>query len=68
MIDARGFPLSLDLYKYTLAVNVAGTFDLTRLVCQHLVNVPPEGDDGERGVVVMVTSAAAVSHCVMLNS
>ncbi|KAF8519671.1 short chain type dehydrogenase [Gautieria morchelliformis] len=59
VINASGSPLSLGLYKYTLDVNVAGTFDLTRMVCQHLVNVPPEGDDGERGAVVMVSSAAA---------
>lgn len=65
VIDASGEPLSLDLYKYTLEVNVVGTFDLTRLVCQHLVRVPPEGEDGERGVVVMVSSAAAVSQRMM---
>ena len=41
-------------------VNLTGTFNLTRIACKHLVKVPPEGPDGERGVVVMVASSAAV--------
>ena len=61
VIDASGSPFSLDMFKTTLAVNVAGTIDVIRLVCQHLVKVPPVGDDEERGVVIMVSSSAAVS-------
>ena len=41
-------------------VNLTGTFNLTRVACKYLVKVPPEGPDGERGVVVMVASMAAV--------
>ena len=41
-------------------VNLTGTFNLTRIVCKYLVMVPSEGPDGERGVVVMVASTAAV--------
>jgi len=41
-------------------VNLTGTFNLTRVACKYLVTVPPEGPDGERGVVVMVASTAAV--------
>lgn len=41
-------------------VNLTGTFNLTRIACKHLVKVPPEGPDGERGVIVMVASSAAV--------
>ncbi|KAF8517949.1 3-hydroxy-acyl-CoA-dehydrogenase [Hysterangium stoloniferum] len=59
VVDARGDPLSLGLFEFTLAVNVVGTFDLTRLACKHLIHVPPEGEDGERGVIIMVSSAAA---------
>ncbi|KAF9077998.1 hypothetical protein BDP27DRAFT_1486609 [Rhodocollybia butyracea] len=36
-----------------------GTFHLTRLVAQHLVTVPREGFDGERGVIIMVSSTEA---------
>ncbi|KAF9459310.1 3-hydroxy-acyl-CoA-dehydrogenase [Collybia nuda] len=60
IIDASGEPHSPDLWDFTIAVNLTGTFNLTRLVLQHLVTVDPEEDaDGERGVVVFVSSAAA---------
>lgn len=52
----------MDLWDFALAVNLTGSFNLTRLVLKHLVKVEPEeGADGERGVVVFVSSAAAVS-------
>lgn len=60
IIDADGQPHSLDVWNFTMDVNLTGTFNLTRLACKHMVTVPPEGPDGERGVVVMVASAAAV--------
>jgi len=59
MVDAYGEPHSLDLWDFTISVNLHGTFNLTRLVCKHLVKVAPEGDDNERGVVVFVSSSAA---------
>jgi len=44
-----------------LAVNLTGSFNLTRLVLKHLVKVEQEeGVDGERGIVIFVSSAAAV--------
>lgn len=62
IIDARGEPHSLELWDFTIAVNLTGSFNLTRLVLKHLVKVQPEeGPDGERGVVIFVASAAAVS-------
>lgn len=61
IIDAHGEPHSLDLWDFALAVNLTGSFNLTRLVLRHLVKVEPEEDaDGERGVVIFVSSAAAV--------
>ncbi|KAG6830656.1 hypothetical protein H0H92_015553 [Tricholoma furcatifolium] len=60
IIDAHNEPHSLDLWDFTLAVNLTGSFNLTRLVLPHLVKVKPEDTpDGERGVVVFVSSAAA---------
>ncbi|KAJ6485577.1 3-hydroxy-acyl-CoA-dehydrogenase [Mycena sanguinolenta] len=60
IIDAHNEPHSLDLWDFTLAVNLTGTFNLTRLALRHLVKVAPEdGPDGERGVIVLVSSAAA---------
>jgi NAD(P)-dependent dehydrogenase (short-subunit alcohol dehydrogenase family) len=48
------------MWNFTIDVNLTGTFNLTRIACKHLVKVPPEGPDGERGVIVMVASSAAV--------
>jgi len=59
IIGAKGQPHSLDVWNFAIDVNLTGTFNLTRIACEHLVKVPPEGPDGERGVVVMVASSAA---------
>ncbi|KAL5508668.1 hypothetical protein ACEPAH_6289 [Sanghuangporus vaninii] len=59
IIDAHGNPHSLDLWNFAVAVNLTGAFNLTRLVCKHLINGPVDGEDGERGVVIFVASAAA---------
>lgn len=62
IIDANNKPHPLDVWNFTLAVNLTGAFNLTRLVLQHLVKVDPEtGEDGEKGVIVFVASSAAVS-------
>ncbi|KAH9046574.1 AICARFT/IMPCHase bienzyme [Lactarius hengduanensis] len=59
IISAKGEPHSLDVWNFVLGINLTGTFNLTRLACKYLAKVPPEGPDEERGVVVMVASAAA---------
>jgi len=67
IIDAHGKAHSLELWEFTLAVNLTGSFNLTRLVLQHLIKVDPEsGADGERGVVIFVASAAAVSALLVV--
>jgi 3-hydroxyacyl-CoA dehydrogenase/3-hydroxy-2-methylbutyryl-CoA dehydrogenase len=60
IIDSHGNPHSLDLWDFTIAVNLTGTFNLTRLALPHLISVNPEGPDGERGVIIFVSSSAAV--------
>jgi len=40
-------------------VNLTGTFNLTRLANEHLLSVQPDGRDGERGIIIMTSSAAA---------
>jgi NAD(P)-dependent dehydrogenase (short-subunit alcohol dehydrogenase family) len=62
LIGANGQPHSLDVWNSAMDVNLTGTFNLTRIACKHLINVPPEGPDGERGVVIMVASSAAVRY------
>jgi len=62
MIGPKGQLHSLELWDKTLAVNLTGTFNLTRLALKHLTCVKPEnGSDGERGVIIMVASEVAVS-------
>lgn len=62
ILDSQNQPHSLELWNFTISVNLTGTFNLTRFVLKHLVEVHPEDpDDEERGVVIMVSSAAAVS-------
>jgi len=60
LIDSKGSPHSAKTWDMTFAVNVSGTFHLTRLALKHFINVPKEEADGERGVIVMVSSSVAV--------
>ncbi|KAF7371083.1 3-hydroxy-acyl-CoA dehydrogenase [Mycena sanguinolenta] len=59
MIDGRGKPHSIEGWQRHVDINLTGAFNLTRLVLQRLIRVPPEDDDGERGVVILVSSTAA---------
>jgi 3-hydroxyacyl-CoA dehydrogenase / 3-hydroxy-2-methylbutyryl-CoA dehydrogenase len=63
IIDANNEAHDLGIWDFTLDVNLNGTFNLTRLALEHLVKVDPEPtEDGERGVIIFVSSAAAVRH------
>lgn len=42
-----------------MSVNVRGTLDLIRLCMPHLISAPASVPDGERGVIIMVSSSAA---------
>ncbi|KAF8074602.1 3-hydroxy-acyl-CoA-dehydrogenase [Lyophyllum atratum] len=60
ILDAHNNPHSLDLWDFALSVNLTGSFNLTRLALPHLIKVEPEDTpDGERGVIIFVSSAAA---------
>ena len=51
----------MESWDFSLDVNLNGAFNLTRLVLEHLVKVnPEETEDGERGVIIFISSAAAV--------
>ncbi|KAJ7068900.1 3-hydroxyacyl-CoA dehydrogenase [Mycena belliarum] len=58
-ISARGVPHSPENWALHLAVNLTGAFDLTRLALPHLARVAPAEPDGERGVIILVSSTAA---------
>ncbi|RVD86640.1 uncharacterized protein DFL_004905 [Arthrobotrys flagrans] len=59
LIYGRQGPLDLDGFKFVNDINVVGTVDLVRNGLEYLTKVEPEGPDGERGVIIMVASAAA---------
>jgi 3-hydroxyacyl-CoA dehydrogenase / 3-hydroxy-2-methylbutyryl-CoA dehydrogenase len=50
---------NLDDAKLVININLTGVLDTVRQFLEHLARSPPQGPDGERGVVVMVASAAA---------
>lgn len=51
--------MSMEAFDRVIAINLRGTVDLVRLVVPHLAAVEGQGDDEERGVVVLVSSVAA---------
>ena len=59
IIDRNGDPLDMSGFDLNMNINVRGSVDLVRQILPHLTKVPPEGPDGERGVIVLVSSAAA---------
>ncbi|RVX72624.1 hypothetical protein B0A52_04021 [Exophiala mesophila] len=46
-------------FDRTLGINLRGTVDLIRLTLPHMALNKPWGEDGERGIVVVVASVAA---------
>ncbi|MCJ1339317.1 hypothetical protein MMC09_004606 [Bachmanniomyces sp. S44760] len=59
IIDRHGEPFDLGQFDFVMNINVRGSIDLIRQVLSHLSRVEPLGPDGERGVVVLVSSSAA---------
>ncbi|OMP82581.1 3-hydroxyacyl-CoA dehydrogenase type-2 [Diplodia seriata] len=46
-------------FDLVVSINLRGTVDLIRQVLPHLAQNEPYGPDGERGVIIMVSSSAA---------
>ena len=61
VLDDQGNPNPLDVWNRVIAVNLTGSFNLVRHASKYLAKVQPEGPDGERGSIVLVSSVAAVS-------
>jgi 3-hydroxyacyl-CoA dehydrogenase/3-hydroxy-2-methylbutyryl-CoA dehydrogenase len=59
ILDRNLSPFSLSDFDFVMNVNVRGTIDLVRQVLPHMAKADPVGEDGERGIVIMVASAAA---------
>ncbi|UGQ11608.1 SDR family NAD(P)-dependent oxidoreductase [Yinghuangia sp. ASG 101] len=57
LIDRHGTPGDLDTFRAVVDINLAGTFNVSRLAAARMAANEP--DAGERGVIVMTASAAA---------
>lgn len=58
--DARTeSPVEMSSIDFVLNINIRGTIDLIRLSVPHMVKNTPFTEDGERGVIIMVSSSAA---------
>jgi 3-hydroxyacyl-CoA dehydrogenase/3-hydroxy-2-methylbutyryl-CoA dehydrogenase len=59
ILDRNLEPFSLSDFEFVMNVNVRGTIDLIRQVLPHMAQTKPVGEDGERGIIIMVSSSAA---------
>lgn len=59
IIGRHGEPLDITGFDFVMNINVRGSIDLVRQVVPHLSQVKPDSPDGERGIIVLVSSAAA---------
>ena len=59
IIDRRGDPFDLKGFDFVMNINVRGSIDLVRQFLPHMIQVEPEAPDGERGVIILVSSSAA---------
>lgn len=51
--------MDLTAFDRVMNINLRGTVDLIRQVIPHMSLNEPEGPDGERGIIIMVSSVAA---------
>lgn len=56
---SKGEPFPLDIWNKVIAINLTGTFNVIRYAAQAMARNAPEGEDGERGVIVNTASGAA---------
>lgn len=50
--------MTVDLFEFTIKVNLIGTFNVCKQVAQLMANQEPLNEDGERGVVINTASVA----------
>lgn len=56
---SKGEPFPLATWSKVIAINLTGTFNVIRYAAQAMARNEPEGEGGERGVVVNTASGAA---------
>lgn len=59
LIDRNGEPVPMETLDFVLNVNLRGVLDLIRQVLPHIIKTEPTRPDGERGIIIMVSSSAA---------
>jgi NAD(P)-dependent dehydrogenase (short-subunit alcohol dehydrogenase family) len=55
----RDGPMPLEDFDKVIQVNLVGTFNLLRLAAAGMAALEPQGDDGERGVIINTASVSA---------
>lgn len=58
-VVGRDGPMPLEDFNQVIQVNLVGTFNLTRLAAAGMTTLEPQGDSGERGVIVNTASVSA---------
>ena len=58
VLDRDG-PMPLEDFDKVIQVNLVGTFNLLRLAAAGMAALEPQGDDGERGVIINTASVSA---------
>ncbi|WP_136065653.1 SDR family NAD(P)-dependent oxidoreductase [Modicisalibacter radicis] len=59
LLDRDGNPADIEAFKRTIDINLVGTFNVLRLAAAAMARNEPEGEDGERGVIIDTASIAA---------
>ncbi|GAB7341801.1 hypothetical protein MBLNU457_g0129t1 [Dothideomycetes sp. NU457] len=59
LIDRNNNPIPMAAIDFVLNVNLRGTLDFVRQCLPLMVKTKPEDSDGERGVIILVSSSAA---------
>jgi NAD(P)-dependent dehydrogenase (short-subunit alcohol dehydrogenase family) len=58
-IPNKGEPFSIAIWNEVIGINLTGTFNIIPFAALAMTKNAPEGDDGERGVIVNTASGAA---------
>jgi 3-hydroxyacyl-CoA dehydrogenase / 3-hydroxy-2-methylbutyryl-CoA dehydrogenase len=59
IIDKHNEPFTLASFDFVMKINVQGTIDLCRQALPHMIKNEPLAPDGEKGVLILVSSSAA---------
>lgn len=59
VLDREGRRTSMDYFRTMISVNLIGTYNMMSAAAEAMVNNEPDGEDGERGVVINTASVAA---------